>query len=255
VYRFLATPRWLGYAVLALLLATIMAGLGRWQLHRYHERAAINARIDAGAGGPAVAITEALPAPDGTERRVGPAPSAAAEWTRVRAVGRYDRSHEFLARNRTVNGEVGFEVLTPLLLDDGTAVVVDRGWLAHPPGGALVQPEVPAAPAGEVTVIGPIRRPESGADRPDRRSVRRISPATLSLPYRVYGGYLLLDQQVPAGDARLTAIPPDHENAWQNAGYVVQWWAFAIMVLIGYAYLARREAHPRQEGSPPAAPA
>jgi cytochrome oxidase assembly protein ShyY1 len=254
VYRFLATPRWLGYAVLALLLAVIMAGLGRWQLHRYHQRAAINARIDAGAGGPAVPITEALPAPPGTGRRVGPAPSADAEWTRVRAVGRYDRDHEFLARNRTVNGEVGFEVLTPLLLADGAAVLVDRGWLAHPPGGALVEPEVPVPPTGEVTVIGPIRRPESGADRPDRRSVRRISPATLPLPYRVYGGYLLLDRQVPAADRRLTAIPPDHENAWQNAGYVVQWWAFAVMVLVGYVYLARREAHPPLADSRPGTP-
>ena len=38
--------------------------------------------------------------------------------------------------------------------------------------------------------------------------------------------------------------PPDTENAWQNAGYVVQWWAFAALTLYGYVYLARREAHP-----------
>jgi cytochrome oxidase assembly protein ShyY1 len=243
VYRFLATPRWLGLAVLALLLAAVMVSLGDWQLHRYQARAAINARIDAGSSGPAGPITGVLAAPGGTARRVGPAPSAAAEWTRVRLTGRYDFSHETLARGRTVEGSVGFEVLTPLVLADGSAVIVDRGWLAPPPGGALVKPDVPATPAGEVTVVGPIRRPESGADKPVGGTVRRISPMTLSLPYPVYGGYVMLDEQTPKADERFTPVPPDHQNAWQNAGYVVQWWAFALLTIVGYGYLARREAH------------
>src|SRR4051794_19675294 len=33
VYRFLLTPRWLGFAALIVLLAAVMAGLGDWQLH------------------------------------------------------------------------------------------------------------------------------------------------------------------------------------------------------------------------------
>jgi cytochrome oxidase assembly protein ShyY1 len=247
VYRFLATPRWLGLAALSIVLAVVMVGLGDWQLHRYHERAAINARIDAGNSGPSRPITSVLPAPGGAGGRVGPAPSAAAEWTRVQLTGRYDHSHEFLARGRTVDGSVGFEVLTPLLLTDGTAVLVDRGWLPPPPGGALVQPEVPAAPTGGVSVVGPLRKPESGADKPVQHSVRRISPATLNLPYPVYGGYVMLDEQTPKADSRLTPVPSDHENAWQNAGYVVQWWAFAALTLFGYGYLARREAHPPVE--------
>jgi cytochrome oxidase assembly protein ShyY1 len=244
VYRFLATPRWLGLAALSIVLATVMVGLGDWQLHRYHERAAINARIDAGSSGPSRPISSVLPAPTG---RVGRAPSAAVEWTRVQLTGQYDQSHEFLARGRTVDGSVGFEVLTPLLLADGSAVLVDRGWLAPPPGGALVEPAVPAAPTGDVTVVGPLRRPESGADKPIRHSVRRISPATLGLPYPVYGGYVMLDEQTPKADSRFTPVPSDHENAWQNAGYVVQWWAFAALTLFGYGYLARREAHPPVE--------
>jgi cytochrome oxidase assembly protein ShyY1 len=101
---------------------------------------------------------------------------------------------------------------------------------------------VPAPPTGEVTVTGPIRQPESSADKPVRNTVRRISPGTLNLPYPVYGGYVMLNEQAPAADSRLVAVPASHENAWQNAGYVVQWWAFAAMTLYGYVYLARREA-------------
>ena len=43
---------------------------------------------------------------------------------------------------------------------DGMKVVVDRGWIPNSPQGATVRPEVPAPPAGEVTVPMP-----RGADR------------------------------------------------------------------------------------------
>ena len=36
-----------------------------------------------------------------------------------------------LLRNRVRDGEGGYDVLTPLRLDDGTAVVIDRGWVAR----------------------------------------------------------------------------------------------------------------------------
>src|SRR4051812_35481980 len=208
VYRFLLTPRWLGFAALALLLAAIMVGLGDWQLHRYHERAAINDRIAAGDSGPAVPISQVLPGPAGTGPPVGPPPSAGTEWAPVRLGGRYDQRHEPLARGRTVEGSVGYEVLTPLVLPDGSAVLVDRGWVPPPDGGALVKPDVPAAPTGEVTVVGPLRRPESGADRPAQGSVRRISPARLGLPYPTYGGDGEVGRRAPAPRKRAAAGAP-----------------------------------------------
>ena len=243
MYRFLATPRWLGLAALTLLLAAIMVGLGDWQLHRYHERAAINDRIAAGQSGPAK--------PVGAVSRVGHPPSAAAEWTRVTATGRYDHSHETLARGRTVEGAVGYEVLTPLRLADGSAVLVDRGWVPYPDGGALATPDVPRAPAGEVTVTGPLRRPERGADKPVHNSVRHVAPAALGLPYPVHGGYVMLDEQTPKADPGIKPVPPDTENAWQNAGYVVQWWAFALLTLYGYVYLARASRRARSHDHEP----
>jgi cytochrome oxidase assembly protein ShyY1 len=255
VYRFLATPRWLGLAAVAMLLAVIMVGLGDWQLHRYRTRSATNARIDASATAAPTTLGSVIRAPDpGT--RTGPPPAAAVEWTRVRVDGRYDAGREILVRGRTVDGQVGFEVLTPLVFADGTAVLVDRGWLPPAPGGALARPDVPAAPAGQVSVVGRIRRPESRADTPTGATgglqVRRIAPDRLagSLPYPLFGGYLTLDSQDPPADPRFVAIPPDHENALQNAGYVVQWWAFAALTLVGYGYLARREARQRAEPVP-----
>ncbi len=37
-------------------------------------------------------------------------------------------------------------------------------------------------------------------------------------------------------------MPVGHTNNWQNFGYVVQWWLFAVMALFGYGWVARREA-------------
>jgi cytochrome oxidase assembly protein ShyY1 len=236
VYRFLLTTRWLGFAALMAVLAATMVGLGYWQLSRYHERAAVNDRIDVAAHTAPVPVGQVLP--------VGQAVPPGAAWTRVSATGRYDTGHQVLARDRTLDSGVGFEVLTPLVLDDGSAVLVDRGGLARAPTGQRL-PTVPAPPGGQVTVTGRVHLPESRPDAPlvidGQLQVRRIAPARLAgtVPYPLAGGYLLLDEP---HDADLAAIPSDHENAAMNAGYVLQWWAFALLTLVGFGWAARREA-------------
>ncbi|SCL38996.1 Cytochrome oxidase assembly protein ShyY1 [Micromonospora rhizosphaerae] len=248
MYRFLLTPRWLGILALALVAAALMVFLGNWQLDRYRGRTAINERIDAGATMAPAPLRDAVPAPTGGPGTAGPAPAEQATYTPVTATGRYDTANLILVRNRTVDSQVGFEVLTPLVLADGTAVLVDRGWIPPAPEGATVQPQVPAAPAGEVTVAGRVMASESGAGPVDRRDgkleARRIGVPRLAreLPYPVYGGYLLLDEQTPAADPAFQAVPIGHTNNWQNFGYVVQWWIFAAMTLVGYGWGARKEA-------------
>jgi cytochrome oxidase assembly protein ShyY1 len=223
------------------LLAAVMVGLGFWQLDRFHLRSAINDRIDAGASAAPVPLSTVLPA-------VGPAPSSSAVWTRVTVTGTYDASHQILARARTVGSNVGFEVLTPLVLADGNAVIVDRGWIPPANSSATAPPQVPAVPAGQVTVTGRLHAPESRASAPEpfagTLAVRRIGPAELasSVPHPLYGGYVTMDGQVPSADPVFVQIPADHENAAMNLGYVVQWWAFALLTLAGYGYLVMREA-------------
>jgi cytochrome oxidase assembly protein ShyY1 len=234
-----------------LVAATVMVLLGDWQLSRYRERSATNARIDAAAKIAPAPLADVLPAPGTAPGTAGPTPDSAAVWTRATVTGRYDSTNTALVRNRTVNGQVGFEVVTPLVLDDGSAVLVDRGWVPPAAGGATAQPTVPPTPEGPVTVVGRVRLSESNAGRVTRREgrieTRRIAVPQLSreLPYPTYGGYLLLDRQDPPADPTFVAVPIQHENDWQNGGYVVQWWIFAGMALVGFGWLARREARTR----------
>jgi cytochrome oxidase assembly protein ShyY1 len=249
VYRFLATPRWIGLGLLMTLAAATMVGLGLWQLDRYHYRDDINTRIDAAADHPPRQLADVLAGP-------GIEPAAAVTWSLVTVTGHYDPAHEILARARTVDGVVGFEVVTPLVLPAGDAILIDRGWLPAPDAAATAAPVVPPAPTGDVTVIGRVHAPESRATAAEpfdgRLAVRRIGPAELaaSIPYSLYGAYLTLEGQTPPADAAFVGIPPDHENSTMNAGYVLQWWAFAALTLSGFVYLAYREAHPLPETRP-----
>jgi cytochrome oxidase assembly protein ShyY1 len=250
VYRFLLTPRWIGGALLAVAAAAVMVKLGDWQLHRYTERSSINARIDAADSVRAVPLTSVLAAPTAAGTS-GSSPGKRLAWTKVTVSGRYDPSHEIQARGRTVDGDVGFEIVTPLVLADGTAVFIDRGWVPAPAGGAVAAPAVPPAPTGDVTVVGQVHlsesRPAPIEHRDGRLDTRRIAVPRLAheMPYPVYGAYVLLTSQTPAADPAFTRIPIDHEDSWQNAGYTVQWWLFAGMALFAYGWMARKEAQTR----------
>ncbi|GAA1604218.1 SURF1 family protein [Actinoplanes couchii] len=253
MYRFLLTPRWLGAAALTVVASAVMVVLGNWQLHRYQERTGINQRIEAAAGVDAVPLSSVMGAP-AVAGTAGPNAGKSVAWTKVTISGRYDPANEIQARGRTVGAEVGFEIVTPLILDDGTAVLIDRGWVPAPAGGALLSPEVPAAPTGRVTVVGKIHlsesRPAPVERRDGRLDTRRINLPRLAteLPYPVYGSYLLLTEQTPAADPAFVQIPSAHEDAWQNGGYAVQWWIFSGMVFVLYGWQARREALERAGG-------
>src|SRR4051812_18323105 len=106
-----------------------MVLLGNWQLHRYQQRHATNQRIDAADKVAPAPLTAVLPPAGGAAGSAGAAPPADRAWTGVTATGEYDPDHVILIRSRTVDGKVGFEVVTPLRLADGTAVLVDRGWV------------------------------------------------------------------------------------------------------------------------------
>jgi len=250
VYRFLFSPAWLGRLAVALVLAAVMVLLGLWQLDRYEQRSAINERIDRAATTEPAPLAALVPPPAAGDA-VGPAPPTSHQWALATATGRYDREHEILVRNRTLDGQVGVEVVTPLVLPDGTAVLVSRGWLAADPAVVPPRSAVPAAPTGEVTVTGWVRPGDRSAPvevADGGLHTRRIGVEALAahLPYPLYHGYLQLTSQDPPADPALRTVPPRRENTWMNAGYAAQWWIFATLVLIGFGWLARR--HARGEG-------
>ena len=79
-----------------------------------------------------------------------------------------------VVRYRTRDGAPGIDVVVPLVTADGTALLVDRGWMATDNSGA--DPPTPASPSGEVTVTGWVRQDASG----DSTTSATSPPASIS---------------------------------------------------------------------------
>jgi len=238
VIRLALTRRWLVALAVCLVMAAGCVRAGFWQWSRYELRTAINARIEANIGAPPVAVDRLT--------AVGAHLPQALEWRPVTVTGRYDEAHQMLVRNRPLDGANGFHVLVPLVSPSGSAFLVDRGWVASA-ASATASPDVPPPPTGQVTVVARLRPAEPGpAGTPDLPAgqVRRIAVGELAagLPYPVYGAYGELVTERPPATRQPAALPEQTENAALNLGYTVQWFMFALIALVGWVVLVRREA-------------
>ncbi|WP_157930838.1 SURF1 family cytochrome oxidase biogenesis protein [Glycomyces xiaoerkulensis] len=238
-FGFLTSARWLGLTAAAIVVVVVCTLLAQWQWGRAEERAEANARIDAD-GAPA-ALEEVLPA--------GSALDDQDRWTLVEATGAYDTDHEIVLRARTNDGVNGYEFATPLVLGDGTALLVVRGFIASDGSGSA--PDHPPAPSGEVTVVGRLYESEPAAGRVDAEAgavrARRLSIDRLA---EHLGDYELraawIGEAEPADG--FTALETPSFRAWQNYSYAVQWALFAALVPLGWVVLIRRELRGEPDG-------
>ena len=158
-------------------MAGIFVLLGIWQLARNNHKHAIVSREKA---------AYAKPAPD-----VGSLPSGTNDGDPVQARGTFDRSHETVLRNQVRNDHVGVDVLTPLRLANGSAVLVDRGWVHASASGSLTTDPPPAGTAvvhGLLHSSNPFARGDTvnhleggrlGVPRVDLTAIGRVLPYPL----------------------------------------------------------------------------
>jgi cytochrome oxidase assembly protein ShyY1 len=238
VARILLTPKWIGLTLLGVVLIGVFSWLGSWQWDRSRVEPVVDAANPV-ASDPRLLVSVYAP-----DQPVPPDVVGAP----VTARGTYDAAEQLLVPGRSSDGVAGSWVLTPLVLSDDTAMPVVRGWVAGDPPAA----DVPV-PSGTVRVTGWLESPEPDALRPaDSQSLRDdqigiVSSAELlsRWPYRLYQGYVVLDQQEPASDlATVTppaAQPPPTGINWQNWGYAWQWWIFAAFVVFFWARMLRED--------------
>lgn len=257
-------PRWLGFHALAVLAASCCFIFGYWQFERAQEPSRGE-------------IANPVDDPDSaTELRSVLEPGAympeSKANTAVTAAGEYDTGAELLVPALSPAGdEEGYNVVAPLVTDEGTAVAVHRGWVD---GDAADTPEELAPlPEGEVTVTGWVQPPQKSEegfipmDLPEGQA-GRIAPSLLldDWPYQLYEGYILLAGQDPPDDGDEAGVqpqpvpPPDPpeeiEWNWRSLSYAAQWVVFGGAVLVFWIVLMRRELegnHP-DRGSGGAAP-
>ncbi|WP_433888663.1 SURF1 family cytochrome oxidase biogenesis protein [Streptomyces sp. CA-111067] len=260
MYRFLWSRQWVFLTLLGLVMIPVMIRLGFWQLHRHEHRVANN-RIIATA-------LKAAPVPVESVTHPGAVLPHSDLYRSVSATGRFDTAHEVVARHRTAGNdgsdddsgggeEIGYHVITPLVLADGRAVLVNRGWI---PAGddPTAFPKITPPPSGEVTVTGRLRPDETTSETgihnrkglPDRQ-VMLISSTTeaADMPEKLLSGYMELVSTTPKpGPHQPNLIgAPDHSSIGPHMAYAIQWWLFSAMVPVGWVVLLRRERAERIE--------
>lgn len=231
----------LGLTLLALLgiaLFSAFVALGTWQVHRLAWKTALIAHVNERVHAPPV------PAP-------GPADwagltAANAAYRHVRLSGTWLPGRQVRVWTATAAGG-GYWILTPLRRDDGSIVLVNRGFA--PDGWCDYQGHCPAAPGGEVTVTGLLRISEPSGlfvrNHPDTdtwytRDVAAIARARGLGDVAPY--FVDADAATgtgasawPRGGMTVIHFPNHHLN------YLITWYVLALMVLGAAVWVAREE--------------
>ncbi len=253
-WRALLTPTWIVGHLLAISAVVGFTQFGFWQLRRHEQRVLRNAAIEARLAAPATDLASALAAAAAAEHTSAPMAPHPLDYRRVVVSGRFDPAFEVLRRPVSRDGAPGFHIVTPLVLDDGDAVLVERGWVpqgldsvpveAAPPPSGLVTIQAWAfpgetPPTGPLALFAPRDPPEGPLAQVAYVDLERIGA---QVPYPLRPLRLLLDARArQPGDVTLPLPPSAPEvTLGSHLGYAVQWFSFVLITLIGYTALLRR---------------
>ena len=244
-YRFLFSSRWIALHLFVIFLVTLFVILGLWQLRRHNQVITRNTLI----------ISRLAAEPESFEVIAGrydlgalPVDFRSAAYRRAVVSGYFDSEYEVLLRSRSRDGVPGWHVLTPLVMESGQAILVDRGWVPYELGHPSLHGAAP--PKGGVKVIGTLipgqvpRGRFSARDPPEGRLEAvfwvDLSRIMKQLPYDLESLYLEMSIQDPP--QKMLPFPPNEAELTNgpHLGYAIQWFAFALIGLVGYGVLIRK---------------
>jgi cytochrome oxidase assembly protein ShyY1 len=248
--RFLLRPGWLAFITLVVgFSVACYALLAPWQFGREEQRDGQQRAIEAADAAPPAPFASLVPAGSG----VGPN----LEWRWVTVSGTYLPDAEAVVRLRVSGGGPAVEVLTPMRLDDGRVVAVDRGYAPVAQGQEV--PVYPAPPTGPVTLTARLRTDRS--DPAERPAVRGDGPPQLyATDSRMLGSTVGLDLvpgvlQLPAAQPGVldpVEVGPSETGApFTNFSYALQWLTFGFIALVALGYFIRLELLQRRGGDRP----
>lgn len=211
--------------------ALLFVALGQWQLGRAGEKRALYDEFV--RAGPAISLP--------------PASAPAPRYQPVTASGLYDPGRQFLLDNMTHAGRAGVQVLTPLLRPDGTAVLVNRGWIPFGATRASL-PDVAVAPDARTVAgrVDQLPRPlirlkgQPGNTWPQLVGYPRLQDLAAALGRELYPQVILLDPREPDGYVRDWQVPGTTPD--RHLGYAIQWFAFAATAVAIWIALSLRRA-------------
>ncbi len=228
LWRTFFRGRWLLATVIVLVAVGVMGRLGIWQLNRLQGRQAANAVIARQLAEPPIAVN----AQNATT--IDPNDLS---FRRVSLQGEWDYAHEVELRYRSYDGQPGIHLLTPLrLTGSDTYVLVDRGWISFEQTGPVGrQPYDSGAGGGIEGLIYATIPQDSPSTEPGVFSQIDLVRIGAQLPYPIQNYWV---QRLPSGTNQTPPLSeglPDLGDG-SHLSYVIQWWAFALTLLITYVF-------------------
>lgn len=219
-------------AIAVVAAAALCVRLGVWQLSRYQRKKELNAAREAALAAPPV-------------RWEGGAADSTLIGRRVALHGRYDPALHVLLAYREHDGTTGVEVVTPLVLESGARVLVNRGWVPADDGTSARPQDFPEP--GVIDVVGvvePLAHGRYGVRQIEADSVRVFSTRALeadSVAARVGAFAPFVVRQSPGEGvpAQPRRSDPEPLPTGMHLGYAIQWFVIAIVMLGGGGALLR----------------
>lgn len=217
----------------------IMLGLGFWQLQRLEWKNDLMDRI-------AQRIEQAPVAPDALS-----GDPARDEYRRVRLKGSFQHDKELYLAARSRNNNVGFQVMTPLLLESGATVLVNRGWIPSERKEPATRAQGQVAGPVELVAVTRLSQ-KQGAFQPDNDAAKNVwffidvagMQRATGIP--VGGDYYFEADAAPnpggypiGGQTRVN-IPNDHLQ------YAVTWFIFAATLSVIFLIFSRRRPEAKE---------
>lgn len=231
---------WLLHAF-ALLFIPIFIGLGLWQLERYEEKRALEARYESRLSQSPVAITE-----------LNHKQAENLMFTAVEVQGQLIKTPALLLENRYLGGQLGFELLRPVQVpsQQELAVLVNFGWIKSPPTRQTlpVLPRLPKDITLRGTLVSPETNPLAGDSTvPFEDPIIRVIDIDLA-EISSRSGLSLLPYVVRIDPADPLALKTDwritNTRSQKHFGYAVQWFlmalALAVLWFLAWSQQSRR---------------
>ncbi|MCS6993922.1 MAG: SURF1 family protein [Anaerolineales bacterium] len=236
--------KWWFTTLLVLLGSAVCVRLGIWQLDRLEQRRAFNAHYLAMTALPPLDLN-AVPREDLTRM----------EYRAVTVTGVFDFDHQVALRNRYYQNEYGYHLLTPLVMADGSAVLVERGWIPAQGNAAPADWRKYDQP-GEQTISGIIRlgqtKPDvggvpdpelaEGQNRLDFWNIVNLERISLQTPYPLLPVFIQPNPDDARGAPPYPYQPEIEITEGPHFGYALQWFTFASILFFGYPFYLRKAA-------------
>lgn len=228
-------------AIFATVMITAFVLLGRWQLNRLEWRRENNAIIARHEKQPVRPYSEVFDHPI----------TDADAWQPVSVRGVYDTTVQYQVRYRNFDDARGVELVSPLRLETGQSVLIDRGFIEVQTGQPVPE-SLPPAPKGEIDIIGYVRRNENGrstATVPVDGQLRLINSDAIgaTLPeHNLLNGYISVLTSDPREAAELIPLTPPKLTEGPHLSYALQWFAFIGIAVIGLVVLIRGDLRERR---------